>query len=203
MEKLALRVLVLSAMLGLASTSLPARAAERVRGVITQMSGNDLEMTTRDGKPVKLRLTDGTTINAVSAAKMSDLKKGSFVGITAVSGGPNNTLRALEVHIFPEAQRGTGEGHYAWDLAPGSTMTNANIEATVEYHKGKELTLNYKGGTQKIMVPAGVPIVAFAPGDRSLLEPGTQVFIIVEAAADGSLTALRISAGKDGVKPPM
>ncbi len=107
------------------------------------------------------------------------------------------------MHIFPEAQRGTGEGHYDWDLAPGSTMTNADIEAMVLYHKGKRLMLRYKGGSQKITVPSGVPIVTFAPGDRSLLSAGTQVFVLVQPAADGTLTALRIAAGKNGLKPPM
>jgi hypothetical protein len=203
MNKLALRLLAGVAVLALIGLPAQAHAAERVRGTITRVTGNELEVKTREGKDVKLNLTESTTINVLSAAKMSDLKQGTFVGVTAVPNGPGGTLRALEVHVFPEAQRGTGEGHYDWDLVPGSTMTNANIDATVDHRKGKELTLSYKGGSQKIIVPDGVPIVAFAPGDRSLLQPGTPVFLIVQPAADGSLTVLRISVGKDGVKPPM
>ncbi len=203
MNTLAFRMLACVILAGLIGAPVQAHAAERVRGAITRMMGDELEIKTRDGKAITIKLTDSTKVNAVLPARMSDIKRGSFVGITAVPGGPENSLRALEVHIFPEAQRGTGEGHYDWDLAPGSTMTNADVAATVLYHKGKQLMLRYKGGTQKITVPNGVPIVTFSPGDRSLLTAGTQVFVLVQPGADGSLTALRIIAGKDGMTPPM
>jgi hypothetical protein len=134
---------------------------------------------------------------------MSDIKQGSFVGVTAIQKGPGTPLQAREVHLFPEAQRGTGEGHYDWDLEPGSSMTNANVDAIVNTNNGKELTLSYKGGSQKIIVPQGVPIVTFKPADKSVLKAGAQVFIITQQAADGSLTAQRILIGKDGMKPPM
>ncbi len=203
MSTLAFRTLACAVLAGLIGAPVQAHAAERVRGAITRLAGDELEIKTRDGKDVTIKLTDSTRVSAVLPARMSDIKRGSFVGITAVPGGPENSLRALEVHIFPEAQRGTGEGHYDWDLLPGSTMTNADVAATVVYHKGKQLMLRYKGGSQKITVPNGVPIVSFAPGDRSLLTPGTQVFVLLQPEADGNLTALRIIAGKDGITPPM
>lgn len=175
----------------------------RVRGAVTAFDGHELQVTARDGKPLKMSVSDGTKINVLSQLKRSDIKQGSFVGVTAVLRGPGSTLEALEVHVFPESMRGTGEGHYDWDLEPGSTMTNANVDAVVTTRKGKVLTLGYKGGSQKIIVPRGIPVVTFAPADKSLLTPGAQVFVIAQRAADGSLTALRILAGKDGIKPPM
>lgn len=190
-------------LLAVFSISSPADAAERIRGAVTSFDGHLLQVKTRDGREATLSITDSTTISSMVACKMSDIKKGSFVGVTAVPSDSNDWLVAREVHIFPEAQRGTGEGHYDWDLEPGATMTNANVEATVTYRKGKELVLGYKGGSQKIMVPIGVPIVTFKPGDKSLLKNGAQVFVIAQAAADGSLSALRISVGKNGVRPPM
>jgi hypothetical protein len=150
-----------------------------------------------------VNVTDNTKINVLSTLRMSDIKQGSFVGVTAIQKGPGTPLQAREVHLFPEAQRGTGEGHYDWDLEPGSSMTNANVDAIVNTNNGKELTLSYKGGSQKIIVPQGVPIVTFKPADKSVLKAGAQVFIITQQAADGSLTAQRILIGKDGMKPPM
>ena len=107
------------------------------------------------------------------------------------------------MHLFAEAQRGTGEGHYDWDLEPGSSMTNANVDAIVNTNDGKELTLSYKGGSQKIIVPQDVPIVTFKPADESMLKAGAELFIITQQVDDGSLTAQHILVGKDGMKPPM
>ena len=172
----------------------------RIRGVIAGFDGQVLQVKTRAGEKLKVFVADAR-VNALSAIRMSDIKRGSFVGVTAIQRG--NALRALEVHLFPEAQRGTGEGHYDWDLEPGSSMTNANVDAIVSANNGKELTLGYKGGSQKIFVPRGVPIVTFKPVDKSFLDVGTQVFIVAHKAVNGSLTALRILVGRNGMRPPM
>ncbi len=201
-----LRAAALSGLMLFLLLATPAQtyAAEKIRGTITGFDGQVLKVKTREGRDAQLSVADSTKISKMAARKMSDIKKGSFVGITAV---PSKTVKewliAREVHIFPENQRGTGEGHYDWDLEPGATMTNANVDAMVEYHKGKELVLSYKGGTQKIMVPIGVPIVAFKPGDKSLLKSGAQVFVIAQPAPDGGLMAQRIAVGRHGVRPPM
>lgn len=202
MDKLKVWLLAGVALSGLIGVPAQAFAAERVRGTIAGVSDHQLWVKTRGGKDLQVNLADDTHINTLAALRMSDIKRGRFVGVTAIP-GPGDALRALEVHVFPEAQRGTAEGHYDWDLEPGSTMTNANVEAAVDTNNGKELTLSYKGGRQKIVVPPNTPIVTFVPGDRSLLKTGAQVFIVAQPAADGRLTAQRIHVGKDGLGPPM
>lgn len=177
--------------------------AMRVRGDITAFDGHVLQVKTRDGDNLNISITDKTRINVLLARKLSDIKRGSFVGITAVRQTPKTPLLAREIHLFAEAQRGTGEGHYDWDLEPGSSMTNASVDAIVSTNNGKELTLSYKGGVQKILVPSGVPIVAFQPADTSVLSSGTPIFCITQQASDGRLTAQHISVGKNGMKPPM
>ncbi len=173
----------------------------RIRGMITASDGHELQVKSREGKMLKVDIGESTKINVLSPMKMSDVKQGSFVGVTAVLRG--GALQALEVHICPESMRGTGEGHYDWDLAPGSSMTNANVDAIVTTNNGEKLTLSYKGGSQEIVVPGRTPIITFTPGDSSLLKAGAQVFIIAQPAANDRLTALRILVGNKGVKPPM
>jgi hypothetical protein len=176
-----------------------------VRGKIAAVEKDALEVTTSAGE-VLVKLPDDIRITGVEAAKLSDISSGEYVGTTAVKQS-NGSLKALEVHIFPESARGTGEGHRPWDLTPGSTMTNANVEKVeqvpVEKTEEQLLTLKYKGGEQKVVVPPGTPIVKAVPGDRSLLKSGTGVFIPSVRSADGTLTATRITAGIGGVMPPM
>lgn len=173
----------------------------RIRGAITGLDLQGMQVKSREGKLLKVAITDGTKINVLSPLKMSDIKQGSFVGVTAVL--RNGNLQALEVHVFPESMRGTGEGHYDWDLEPGSSMTNANVDAVVTTNNGEKLTLSYKGGSQEIVVPRRVPIITFTPADKSLLKTGARVFIIAQPGANDSLTALRILVGSKGIKPPM
>jgi len=184
-------------------TQLQAQPSTRIRGAITKFDGQVLQVKTREGKMVQLTVPDETKVSVLSRLKMSNIKQGSFVGVTAVLRGPGATLEALEVHVFPESMRGTGEGHHEWDLQPGSTMTNANVDAIVSTARGEELTLSYKGGSQKIVVPRNVPVITFTPADKALLKARAQVFIIAHHAPDGSLSAQRILVGKDGMKPPM
>lgn len=176
-----------------------------VRGKIAAVEKDALKVTTSAGD-VMVKLPEDVRVTGVEAAKLSDISSGEYVGTTAVK-QPDGTLKALEVHIFPESSRGTGEGHRPWDLTPGSTMTNANVEKVeqvpVEKTQEQLLTLKYKGGEQKVVVPPGTPIVKAVPGDRSLLKSGTGVFIPSVRSADGTITATRITAGVGGVMPPM
>jgi hypothetical protein len=176
-----------------------------VRGKIAAVEKDALKVTTSAGE-VMVKLPEDVRVTGVEAAKLSDISSGEYVGTTAVK-QPDGTLKALEVHIFPESSRGTGEGHRPWDLTPGSTMTNANVEKVeqvpVEKTQEQLLTLKYKGGEQKVVVPPGTPIVKAVPGDRSLLKSGTGVFIPSVRGADGTITATRITAGVGGVMPPM
>ncbi len=173
----------------------------RIRGAVSSFDGRELRVKSREGKALKLAIADSTKISVLSPLKMSDIKKGSFVGITAILRG--SALQALEVHVFPESMRGTGEGHYDWDLKPGSSMTNANVDAIVTTNNGERLTLSYKGGSQEIIVPRSAPVITFTPADKSLLKAGAQVFIVAQPDANGSLTALRILVGSKGIRPPM
>ncbi len=198
------RVLALSLMLGLAASVAQAQTAPpmRIRGTITAVDGNVLSIASREGQQLKITLADGLSVSVPKKLELSAINANSFIG-TAALPQPDGTLVAQEVVVFPEAARGTGEGQYPWDLSAGSTMTNANVAAMVENKDGRELSLAYKGGTAKVRVPAGVPIVTFAPGAREDLKPGAKVFLAAAKAADGSLTAARVTVEKDGVAPPM
>ena len=143
---------------------------------------------------------DGSTY--VVKASLSDIKQGSFVGITGMP-RPDGSQSALEVHIFPESMRGTGEGHYPWDLRPQSTMTNANVENVVTAVDGPTLTLKYKDGEKKIFVPADAPIVSYVPGGKADLKAGAKVFVVAAKQADGTLQGRAWRVGRDGVTPPM
>jgi hypothetical protein len=192
---------ILVGALVLASAAANAQTTQRVRGTITAVDGKVLSVKSRDGKDVKLALTDATTYAYPVVIKLSDIKPGDYVG-TAAMPGADGKLVAREVHLFAPAARGTGEGSYAWDSEPGSTMTNANLAKMVKASSGDELSLEYKGGAKTVVVPPGTPIVKALPGDRSLLRPGAYVFAVAQVATDGALTATRIQAEKDGVKPP-
>jgi hypothetical protein len=170
----------------------------RVRGTITAFDGQVLSVQSRDGKDLKLQMAENTTVAAAKAITLNDLKSGDYVGSTTIRSA-DGKLVAREVHTIA---RTVPEGHGPWDLEPDSTMTNANVAAVVTAAGGHELTLEYKGGSQKILVPEGTPIITTVPADRSLLVPGTYVFIAAQVASDGMMTAMRIQASKDGVRPP-
>ena len=135
-------------------------------------------------------------------ASLADVASGKFIGTTTL-GERDGALIALEVHIFPEAMRGTGEGHYDWDLRPSSKMTNANVADVTSMGKDRILTVQYKGGEKKVLVPESAIIVSYAPTDRSELKPGAQVFLVSQRQPDGSLTAPRVNVGLNGQVPPM
>jgi hypothetical protein len=176
--------------------------AVRVRGTVTGFDGSALAVKTREGQDVSIKLAEAFVVVGVAAASMAEIKPGSFIGTAAVKDKADR-LVALEVLLLPESARGSNEGHYPWDLQPGSTMTNATVTASVEGNDGKELTLTYKGGQQRVVVPNGIPVVTFVAADRSLLVPGAHVLIATQMSADGSMSAARVLVGKDGIKPPM
>jgi hypothetical protein len=175
----------------------------RVRGTIERVDGNTIAVKSRDGAELKVALADKALIVAIVKASMADIKQGSFVGVTGMPQA-DGSQRAIEVHIFPEAMRGTGEGHYAWDLRPGSTMTNANVEQMVTGVDGHTLSVKYKDGEKKITVPPDATIVTYMPGEKSELKPGTKIFVAAaKKLPDGTLEAPRVNYGRDGLTPPM
>jgi hypothetical protein len=174
----------------------------RIRGTIERVDGATYVVKARDGAELKLTAADNAQIAGIIKASLADIKQNSFVGVTAMP-QPDGSLNAVEVHIFPEAMRGTGEGHYPWDLQPQSTMTNANVEQVVSAVDGRTLTLKYKDGEKKITVPANAPIVTYVPGDKSDIKPGAKVFVVAVKQADGTLQGRAWRIGRDGVTPPM
>jgi hypothetical protein len=185
------------------ASSVWAQEATRVRGTIERLDGEVYVVKTRDGNLVKVALTDKPLFVAMVKTSMADIKPGMFIGSTAMP-GPDGSLRAVEVHIFPEAMRGTGEGHRPWDLEPQATMTNANVEAAVTGVAGQTLTMKYKGGEKTLVVTPETVVVTYAPGDKAEVKPGTGIFIsAAEKKPDGTLLTPRITYGKDGLVPPM
>lgn len=174
----------------------------RLRGSIAAIDGKTATIATREGPSVTVNLAENWAAVLVVPVPLSEVKANSFVGIASLK-GPDGVLNALEVLVFPEAARGSNEGHYPWDLQPESMMTNATVATVAAAGDFQTLTLKYKDGTQDIRVKPGIPVVTFAPGDRSDAKVGAKVFLGAAKAADGSLTAGRILVGKDGLTPPM
>jgi hypothetical protein len=187
----------------LAITSAQAQEVVRVRGTIEKADGGTLLVKTREGNEVTVKLTDNAQVNGVAKAALADIKQNSFIGITAMPQA-DGTQKAIEVHIFPEARRGAGEGHRPWDLVPNSTMTNANVEQLVTAVDGPMLTMKYKDGEKKISVPSNATIVQFVNGDKSELKPGAKIFIAAGTKKpDGTIEAGGVNVGRDGITPPM
>jgi hypothetical protein len=161
-----------------------------------------LAVHTRTGDTISIELADNYKVVAVVPAPRDAIKEGAFVGAAAMPQA-DGTQRALEVLVFPESGRGSGEGHYPWDLKPGSTMTNATVAEVTKVDRDQRLTLRYKDGEKTIVVPPDVPIVTFEPGSREMLRSGAHVLVNARAKPDGSLTAASVVVGKDGLVPPM
>ena len=198
-----LGILAMAALLALPPTSAQDWPPVRVRGTIERAEGSNFVVKARDGSELKITLAENATIVALVKASVADIKPGSFVGITGMP-QPDGSQRAVEVHIFPEAMRGTGEGHYAWDLRPQSTMTNGNVEESVAGTDGQSLRIKYKDGEKKIIVTPETDIVVYMPGDKGELKPGTKIFIsAARKQPDGTLVAPRVNVGRGGIAPPM
>jgi hypothetical protein len=198
MKKIFLAVLALCSTAVLAQ---PAAPTMRVRGTILKADAASLVVRDRSGETTTFALADNFSVSEVLPIDPTTIQQGSFVGIASLP-APDGKLAALEVLVFAESMRGTGEGHSPWDLQPGSQMTNATVAAVAPGTKGRTMTLRYKDGEKSIFVPDGVPVVTLKPGDRSLLVPGAKV-IVTAQVRNGQPTALRVTAGRDGFQPPM
>ena len=185
-----------------AAQNTPDGTPTRIRGTVEKLDGQVLTVKSRDGQQLTIALAPNFAVSAVVKKSLGDIKAGDFVGAASTK-GTDGKLHALEVLIFPEALRGTGEGERAWDLTPDSLMTNATVAGIASAAQGQALKVTYKGGESEIIVAPSTPVVTFAPGDASLLKPGAAVFIGAIKKPDGSLSAARVNAEKDGVKPPM
>jgi len=172
----------------------------RVRGTLEAVGPDSVTIKTRTGEVVELSLPPNLVVSEIYPVELSDIKNGSFVG---VGGFPqaDGSQRAIAVYVFPEAARGTGEGHYPFDYAPQSTMTNATVAGIASAPEGRKLQLKYKDDEKTIIVPPGTPIVSFKPADRSLLVPGASVSASAREI-DGKPTAVRIAAGRNGFPVP-
>lgn len=197
------RALLIFTAAAICSTPLWAQETRRVRATIEKVDGSTLYAKTADGEELKITVADRPVYMAIIPATLADLKPGTFVGSGATP-GPDGNLVAMEVHIFPEAMRGTGEGHRPMEGPPQATMTNANVDVSVAGVDGQVLTLKYKDGEKKLLVTPKTAIVAYTPGDLGELKPGIKIFIAsAQKQPDGSLKAARISYGRNGLTPPM
>jgi hypothetical protein len=201
-----MRKMILSAAFVFAATAALAQAPAdtvRVRGTVQSVDGSMLTVKSRDGADLKIKLADNAVIRTVTGKTVADVKQGLFVGITAMP-QPDGTQKAVEIHIFPEAARGTGEGHRPWDLMPGSTMTNANVDSEVAISDGKKLVLKYKDGDKTFVVPDNIKVVMFAPGTAADVKTGAKIFIVAaKKLPDGTLEAPGATVSSGGVDPPM
>lgn len=204
---LAAMVFVLLALLGqtLARAAEPAEAKPiNIRGFVAAIEGQNLSVSTATGNVV-VKLPDDLRVSASAPAKLSNVTEGSYIGATSRP-QPDGTLRAVGINIFPPERRGTLDAHRPYDI-PGTTMTNPSVEkiepAMVEKIQGTMLHLKYKGGEVKVFVPPDTVIVRNVSGSRDLIKPGAGVVVTSTRAPDGTLTAVRINVGMDGVMPPM
>jgi hypothetical protein len=197
-------VLALAVLLSAASAAALAQAptAQRVRGTIERVDEGGILVRSREGASLPIALAPDVGVSAVTRAELGAVGPGTYIG-TAAMPQADGSLRAIEVLVFPEAMRGAGEGHGPWDLLPESTMTNATVADTVTGVDGRTLTLNYKGQSKRVVVPADAPVVTLVPAARSDLKAGETVFLSAMRQPDGSLRAARVTVSRDGVAPPM
>ena len=214
--------MLVASVLAIAPHAYGQATSQRIRGEVVAVHGKDLGVKTSAGQMVTVRMADNVRVSARSAASPDALATGAFIGTTAVE-QPDGTLKAVEVHVFPESMRGTGEGHRPMDTEPGSTMTNATVTNVTAAPKSaprstmtnatvanvapggstRKLTLQYKGGEKTVVVGDGVPVVMVEAGDPSMLVPGAHIVVTAAKQLDGTLTTDRISVGKNGIVPPI
>jgi hypothetical protein len=197
---LAIVVMVVASSLAAIAQQPP--APSRVRGTIEAVDGQALTVRSRAGEEVKLRMSEDIRVVGIEKIALSDIKVGSFIGTTTVP-GPDGAANAIEVHVFPEDMRGTGEGSRPFDLRPNSTMTNATVAETVVGNEGHMLTVKYKDGEKKVTVTPDTPVVTYVPAGKSDLKAGAKVIAAMKKLADGSFETNRVSVGRDGLTPPM
>jgi hypothetical protein len=174
----------------------------RVRGTIEHVGGDVLSVRSRSGEEVKLHMTSDVRLVGIVKISLAEIKLGSFIGTTTVP-GPDGKQNAVEVHVFPENMRGTGEGSRSYDLKPNSTMTNATVAETVAGNDGQTLLIKYKDGEKKVTVSPETPVVTYVAADRADLKADAKIIAFVKQLPDGSFETNRISIGRDGLTPPM
>ncbi len=195
---IALAMVATSSILALAQQTSPSR----VRGTIESVDGETLMVKSRSGEDVKLTMTSDIRVVGIVKIALSDIKVGSFIGTTTVP-GPDGGNNAVEVHVFPEDMRGTGEGSRPYDLRPNSSMTNATVAESVVGNDGHTLLIKYKDGEKKVMVGPDTPVVTYVPAGKSDLKAGAKVIAFMKKLPDGSFETNRVSVGRDGLTPPM
>jgi hypothetical protein len=194
-----------AAALGLLFVTTAALAQERVRvrGTVESVDGNVLTVKTREGQDVKVKLPDNVRVLGIEKASIDDIKQGSYIGVSAMP-QTDGSQKALHVHIFLDAMRGVAEGFGPWDVRPNSTMTNATVDNMVTGTDGRNITVKYKDGEKKIVVPPDAPIVKYVPGNKDALKAGAKIFIVAAVKQpDGTLEAPNVSVGLNGLTPPM
>jgi hypothetical protein len=180
----------------------PDSTPTRIRGTVAKLEGQALTVKSRDGQELTIALAPNVTVTYLVKKSLAEIKAGDFVATTSAK-GTDGKNHSVELRIFPEAMRGLGEGQYAWDLMPDSLMTNATVTGIAGAPQGQTLKVTYKGGESELVVGPDTPIFGYGSGDTSLLKPGAAIFIVAQKKPDGSLSAARVTAEKDGVKPPM
>ena len=198
----AITALLIAAVSSAALAQAPANPPVRVRGTIERLDGQNLIVKARDGQSTSIRLADNFIVIGVQKASIADIGSGKFIGTTTV-GEREGALIAMEVHIFPENMRGTGEGHYDWDSRPNSKMTNANVANVVNVASDRVMTVQYKGGEKRILGTDTTVVVSYVPVDKGEIKPGVPVFIVAQKQPDGSLSSARVNVGLHGQVPPM
>jgi hypothetical protein len=186
-----------------AAQSPPANPPVRVRGTVEKLDGNTLMVKTREGQDATIKLPDNYRVLGLTKITIADVKAGDYVGITSTP-QTDGTQKAIHVHIFPEPLRGVAEGHYPWDSRPGAMMTNATVNTTVTGNDGQTLTVKYKTGEQKVLVPADAIILKYVAAEKAELKPGAKIIIMAaQKQPDGSFTTANVSVGLNGLTPPM
>ena len=174
----------------------------RVRGTIEAVDRDTLTVKSRSGEDYKLHMTADMLVLGLTKISLSDIKPGSFIGTTTVP-GPDGMPTAVEVHVFPENMRGTGEGSRPYDLKPNSTMTNATVSESVVGNDGHTLTVKYRDGEKKVLVTPETPVVTYVPAEKADLKAGAKVIAFMKQLPDGSFETNRVNVGRDGLTPPM
>ena len=199
---LAAASLMIAATAALAQTP-PANPPVRVRATVEKVDGNTVMVKLNNGQDATIKLADNARVLGVQKIAIGEVAAGNYIGISSMP-QTDGGQKAVHVHVFPEAMRGVAEGHFPWDNRPGAMMTNANVETTVAGNDGQTLTVKYKDGEKKVIVPPEAIIVKYVPGDRAELKPGAKIFIAgAQRQPDGTLAAANVSVGRDGLTPPM
>jgi hypothetical protein len=175
----------------------------RIRGEATKLEGDMLSVKDRGGQALTVKLAPNLRVTELRKAELSEIAAGKYIGVTALP-QKDGTLKAIAIHIFPDAAKGTAEGHMRWDLAPETTMTNATVDGVVSAGGSSTIKVKYKDGEKTVTVTPETAIVAMGPGKPDMLKPGAKILIFgAQKAADGSLSAQSVVVGREGLTPPM